>query len=106
MKISFRFATLLLTTCLSACCHTGDRCERPAESDSGSKYTDISDKCEAACLKLSDLGCEEAKPTPAGVSCVDFCHASEAKGVVLLHPSCVAGPTVQVCADLPKCKQL
>jgi hypothetical protein len=29
--------------------------------------------CEAVCAHWSDLGCEEAKPTPKGESCVDVC---------------------------------
>jgi hypothetical protein len=29
--------------------------------------------CESVCAHWSDLGCEEAQPTPAGDSCVDVC---------------------------------
>lgn len=29
--------------------------------------------CEAVCAHWADLSCEEAKPTPAGASCVDVC---------------------------------
>jgi hypothetical protein len=29
--------------------------------------------CEVVCAHWTDMGCEEAEPTPAGGSCVDVC---------------------------------
>ena len=40
----------------------------PVDPDGGTATT-----CDAVCAHWSDLGCEEAKPTPDGASCVEVC---------------------------------
>lgn len=68
---------------------------RPPPPDAGT----LSD-CELACARLAELGCPEAKPTPAGASCVDVCWNAEDSGVVTLDPACVARTTS---CDLEAC---
>lgn len=51
--------------------------------------------CVDACVHLAELGCEEARPTPAGVPCADVCAASP------LDPPCMA--SVVRCEQLTEC---
>jgi hypothetical protein len=57
--------------------------------------------CAAACSHLQQLGCEEAKPTPKGKTCVRVCEDVEASGDVTLMPACVV--KIERCEDIEQC---
>ncbi len=45
--------------------------------------------CTTACARLEHLGCEEAKPTPAGATCEDVCNNVQQSGATALDLACV-----------------
>jgi hypothetical protein len=49
-----------------------------------------SDLCCQACAVLARLGCEEARPSRLGASCMDVCKGANDTGVVPLPTGCVA----------------
>lgn len=65
---------LLCNLCLVLCVWGLSACPKPhvpdppVGPDGGAAAT-----CEAVCAHWSELGCEEAQPTPAGESCVAVC---------------------------------
>lgn len=60
-----------------------------------------SSACAAACARFAALGCQEAKPTAAGASCVAVCQNAEDSGVISLGPDCVAH--ADSCASATAC---
>ncbi len=49
--------------------------------------------CEAACARLAELGCEEAKPSPGGVACLVVCERAASQNVDLTCGGTVARAT-------------
>ena len=46
--------------------------------------------CYLACKQLAKLGCDEAKLTAGGATCVTVCQNTESSGVVSMGPDCIA----------------
>lgn len=67
--------------------------ERPDAGDAGA--------CELACKRFAELGCEEAKPTPGGATCVEVCTNVESSGATTLSPKCVG--TAATCEQARAC---
>lgn len=47
--------------------------------------------CQAACERMAALGCPEAKPTTAGLSCVQVCEDVLDAAFIPIQPTCIAG---------------
>jgi len=58
------------------------------------------DKCDAACVKLRQLGCPEGEPLEDGTSCTKFCVDTQQSGHPL-NPTCVM--QMGACSELPAC---
>lgn len=58
-------------------------------------------ECERACMRLKDLGCKEAEPTPKGETCVEFCNKTQDSDLVSLNPQCVA--EMKKCSEIDSC---
>lgn len=91
----------------ASCCKDGT-CPpvQPLEAGIFDASTDYgtAEPCVGACQKLLDMGCKEGQPTPAGVTCLDFCRQhTQGPGVYKVHPECIASTVVLSCADVPKC---
>jgi hypothetical protein len=59
--------------------------------------------CRAACTRLAELDCREAKPTDAGAACETVCNNAETSGYATLNPRCVA--RANSCADVDQCAE-
>lgn len=97
----------ILGILLNGCCRTGDKCETPPPAPDGAvaldvEYPDSADPCDHACVKLRALGCREGNPTPAGVTCENFCRALQASGPIKLNPQCIVNK-VHSCAEIKIC---
>jgi hypothetical protein len=59
--------------------------------------------CAEACANMRDLGCDLAKPTPRGASCLDVCRrvAEEQMGIGFNAP-CLA--RVMSCEETENCR--
>ncbi len=72
---------------------------RPKPVDAGSPAD-----CQQACAHLTELGCEEAQPSPPspdhpeGESCTEVCTRFEASGIVTLNPACVV--MIAACSEI------
>lgn len=90
-------ALALLTACAACTAYTWDPPlpprPPPEQSDAGA--------CERACARLSELGCEEAQPTPGGATCLEVCETAETSGYFTLDPNCIA--EVGQCSDVERC---
>jgi len=73
----------------------------PADGGAGGAPVVVLEPCERGCLRLAELGCEEAEPTDEGASCVDVCRNVEDSGAVTLEPECVA--QIAQCEDVDAC---
>jgi hypothetical protein len=73
----------------------------PADGGAGGAPVVVLEPCERACLRLAELGCEEAQPTDDGASCVDVCRNVEDSGAVSLDPECVV--QIAQCEDVDAC---
>lgn len=61
--------------------------------------------CAAACAKLAQLGCPEAKPTPKGASCVEVCANTQGdSSPVSLQTDCVV--RAGSCDDAKACQAI
>lgn len=74
--------------------------DRDAGADAGADAgTDAGDdlraQCQAACDRFDALDCEQAQPTPEGVSCVDVCLNVEREGILSIDPVCIAEVSVE-----------
>lgn len=69
----------------------------PADDDD----PDIRAQCQAACDRFASLGCEQAQPTPEGVSCVDMCANVEGEGTLTIDPQCITNAAVAGAAGAP-----
>lgn len=47
--------------------------------------------CPEACAQLAQLGCDEAKPTPGGATCLDVCVSVQQSEATALDLACVVG---------------
>lgn len=45
--------------------------------------------CPEACAHLAQLGCDEAKPTPGGATCLDVCVSVQRSEATALDIACV-----------------
>lgn len=81
------FRALALASILAACTPPPE----PLNPDLPSKRPEAGshDDCTAACAHLAELGCEEARPTPAGATCVQVCDNVEQSGATTLDVACV-----------------
>jgi len=57
--------------------------------------------CDLACAHLSALGCQEAKPSPHGITCAQTCGLVEDSGIVRWNPGCIG--SVKSCSDVGSC---
>ena len=63
-----------------------------------------SDPCVGACKKFEDLHCVQARPTPDGTTCLEFCRVHEyGAGVYRVNAPCIVSDVVQTCEDANKC---
>lgn len=58
--------------------------------------------CADVCRHEADLGCEAARPTAAGASCVEVCGNVQASGVVRWALGCRA--RAATCAAIDRCE--
>lgn len=61
----------------------------------------IVEACTMACKRFEQLGCNEANPSPGGMSCVDLCIHVEEEGVVMAS-ACVINAAN--CDDVRRCR--
>ena len=59
--------------------------------------------CAETCAHLEDLGCDEAKPSPAGESCVAICENVMASGG-LMYWNLDCRVAVSSCDDIDACE--
>lgn len=59
--------------------------------------------CAAACARMTELGCEESKPTPNGSTCEEVCNNVESSGVITIQPACVV--EIESCDQINGCIQ-
>ena len=59
--------------------------------------------CADACNHMAILGCEEAKPTPKGATCVEVCENVQNSGVMTWNLDCLMG--TKSCAQVDVCDQ-
>lgn len=60
------------------------------------------DGCESYCAHMTDLGCEIAKPTPDGATCLDICKTVQASTVVTWDLACRV--RAESCAAADSCE--
>lgn len=51
---------------------------------------DAAVSCDAACAHLAAMGCDDGKPTPAGVPCVTVCQHGKDIGYLPPPTTCIA----------------
>lgn len=83
-------ATILLALALVACgpdvfTPTGPPPKERPDADSAG--------CPEACAHLAHLGCDEAKPTPGGATCLDVCVSVQQSEATALDLVCVTAAT-------------
>ena len=59
--------------------------------------------CGDVCTHWEGLGCDEAKPTPAGEPCVSVCESMVETGIFEWDLDCMA--QVKGCADIEGCAE-
>lgn len=57
--------------------------------------------CPEACAHLAQLGCDEAKPTPGGATCLDVCVSVQQSEATALDLACVV--RAESCAAANAC---
>lgn len=55
--------------------------------------------CADACQRLDQLGCDAAKPTPRGHSCLEVCRNVQESGIVTWDLRCLVSATSCTVAD-------
>jgi hypothetical protein len=57
--------------------------------------------CDVGCARLAELGCDAAKPTPQGASCIEVCQNVQASGITSWDIPCMQRATS--CPEADKC---
>ena len=93
---------LLHNSCLVLCAWGLSGCPKPLPDPQPEPAPDgaAPATCESVCSHWAELGCEEAKPTPAGASCVEVCQNLQ-KGNLPEDLECQAA--VATCAEIDGC---
>lgn len=73
--------TAILVIALAESCSTSVPPENPQPEQSA---------CERACLRMEELGCEEAQPDEDGTSCAVICEETQKAGLIDLEPEKIA----------------
>lgn len=90
-------SAMLLTLAFAATC-TG--CPPPPPPDDPVPEA----TCEATCAHWTELGCDQAKPTPGGASCVEVCENVMGSGG-LMYWNLDCRVAVETCDEIDDCEQ-
>lgn len=96
--------SMLLAVALSNCdsCNPTEEPPPPPDDTSHPHPPTDTDKCTAACARMTELKCPEADPLPDGTTCVDFCVQTQTSGHGL-NPTCIA--EIKDCAGVNTCTE-